>query len=187
MPHAEYATAAYYIVANAEASANLARFDGVRYGYRSGRSEDLPGMYVRSRGEGFGEEAKRRILLGTFVLSAGYYEDYFEKARAARALVRDDFDNAFEKCDLLMLPTSPTPAFRLGEKTEDPVSMYQSDLFTIPASLAGLPAISLPCGLAPGKLPLGLQLVAPAFGERTLLRAASGLEQSIGFGESPDE
>jgi aspartyl-tRNA(Asn)/glutamyl-tRNA(Gln) amidotransferase subunit A len=143
-------------------------------------------MYVRSRGEGFGDEVKRRILLGTYVLSAGYYENYYVKAQKARQLICADFDSVFEKCDLLMLPTAPTPAFKLGEKTDDPVEMYQSDLLTIPANLAGLPAISLPSGLAPGRLPLGLQLVAQAGMEQNLLRAAHGLERLIDFGERPN-
>jgi aspartyl-tRNA(Asn)/glutamyl-tRNA(Gln) amidotransferase subunit A len=186
MPHADYATAAYYIIANAEASANLARFDGLRYGRRADEPDDLYRMYVRSRGEGFGDEVKRRILLGTYVLSAGYYENYYVKAQKARQLICADFDSVFEKCDLLMLPTAPTPAFKLGEKTDDPVEMYQSDLLTIPANLAGLPAISLPSGLAPGRLPLGLQLVAQAGMEQNLLRAAHGLERLIDFGERPN-
>ena len=187
IPYAEFASAAYYVIANAEASTNLARYDGVRYGYRADETDDIDRLYLRSRGEGFGEEVKRRILLGTYVLSAGYYEDYYVKAQKARALICADFDSVFEKCDLLLMPASPTPAFKLGEKTENPVTMYHSDLFTIPANLTGLPAISIPCGMATGRLPLGVQLVAPAFEEHRMLRAAYGLEQLIGFGESPDE
>jgi aspartyl-tRNA(Asn)/glutamyl-tRNA(Gln) amidotransferase subunit A len=181
LPHNDCALPAYYVIANAEASANLARFDGVRYGRRAGGKYDLHSMYVRSRGEGFGAEVKRRILLGTFVLSAGYYDDYYVKAQDARSLICADFETAFRRCDLLLLPTTPTPAFRLREKTEDPVAMYQSDLFTIAANLAGLPAVSVPSGLAPDGLPLGLQLIGPALSENELLRGARGLERLIDF------
>ena len=183
LPHADYAVAAYYIIANAEASANLARYDGVEYGHRSRRSDNLYRMYTNTRGEGLGEEVKRRILLGTYVLSAGYYDAYYLKAQKVRSLVFQDFRAAFERCDLILLPTSPTPAFELGEKTGDPVSMYMSDVFTVPANLAGLPAISVPSGLGRGRLPLGVQLIGPAMAEKTLLRGARGVERLVEFEE----
>lgn len=181
LPNSRYAAACYYTVANAEASSNLARYDGVKYGHRTITHEDLYNMYTRSRGEGFGDEVKRRILLGTFVLSTGYYEAYYLKAQKVRSLVVSDFERAFEDCELIMLPTSPTPAFRLGEKTDDPLTMYLSDVFTIPASLAGLPAISIPSGVTDGGLPLGIQLIGRPFDEATVLRGAMGLERLIGF------
>jgi aspartyl-tRNA(Asn)/glutamyl-tRNA(Gln) amidotransferase subunit A len=183
LPHADYAVAAYYIIANAEASANLARFDGVEYGYRAADSGDLRRMYTNTRGEGFGEEVKRRILLGTYVLSAGYYDAYYLKAQQVRSLIIQDFHKAFESCDLLLLPTSPTPAFALGERIDDPVVMYMSDVFTVPANLAGLPAISVPSGLTRGRLPLGVQLIGPELGEESLLRGARGIEQLVNFEE----
>jgi aspartyl-tRNA(Asn)/glutamyl-tRNA(Gln) amidotransferase subunit A len=183
LPHAEHAVAAYYVIANAEASANLARFDGVKYGHRAGAAGDLREMYSLSRGEGLGAEVKRRILLGTYVLSAGYYDEYYLQAQRVRALFVRGIRRAFEECDLIMTPTSPAPAFALGEKTGDPVTMYASDVFTVPANLAGLPAISLPCGLAAGRLPLGLQLMAPALNEALLLRGARAIERLVDFKE----
>jgi aspartyl-tRNA(Asn)/glutamyl-tRNA(Gln) amidotransferase subunit A len=183
LPHADYAVAAYYVIANAEASANLARFDGVKYGRRSAGVKDLRELYMRSRGEGFGAEVKRRILLGTYVLSAGYYDAYYLKAQQVRTLINRDFHTAFLECDLIMTPTSPTPAFELGKKTDDPVSMYMSDIFTVPVNLTGLPAISVPSGTGGGRLPLGVQLIGPPMGEEILLRGASGVERLVGFEE----
>ena len=183
LPHAPHAVAAYYVIANAEASANLARFDGVRYGHRAAASDDLLEMYTKSRGEGFGAEVKRRILLGTYVLSAGYYDEYYLQAQKVRSLFVRGIRRAFEECDLIMMPTSPAPAFELGEKMGDPIAMYSSDVFTVPANLAGLPAISLPCGLAAERLPLGIQLMAPALDEALLLRGARAIERLVSFGE----
>jgi aspartyl-tRNA(Asn)/glutamyl-tRNA(Gln) amidotransferase subunit A len=168
LPHAEHAIAAYYLVATAEASSNLARFDGVRYGARAGGA-GLDELYARTRASGFGAEVKRRIILGTFALSAGYYDAYYRRAQKVRTLIRGDFERAFLACDVVATPTSPTTAFRLGEKTEDPLQMYLADVFTVPANLAGIPGLSLPCGLADG-LPVGLQLLGRPFDEATLLR-----------------
>jgi aspartyl-tRNA(Asn)/glutamyl-tRNA(Gln) amidotransferase subunit A len=182
LPHADFGLAAYYIIANAEASANLARFDGVRYGHRSARAETLLDVYTRTREEGFGREVKRRVLLGTYVLSAGYYDAYYRRAQQVRSLIIRDFRDAFSGCDVVLLPTAPTPAFKLGEKTEDPILMYLSDVFTIPVNLAGLPGISVPCGRSAEGLPVGAQLVGRAFDEVTLLRAAAGVERLCGVG-----
>lgn len=175
MPHTEYAMAVYYIVAPAEASANLARFDGVRYGHRSNRSEDVFTLYTRSRAEGFGPEVKRRIIMGTYVLSSGYYDAYYGRALKVRTLVKRDFDEAFAKVDALLTPVAPTPAFKLGAVL-DPVTMYLNDLFTIPASLAGVCAASIPAGMADGKLPVGVQFIAPAFAEDKLLKTCKAFE-----------
>jgi aspartyl-tRNA(Asn)/glutamyl-tRNA(Gln) amidotransferase subunit A len=175
LPHASHAIATYYLVATAEASSNLARFDGVRYGLRSGGSGALREMYGRTRDQGFGPEVKRRIILGTFVLSSGYYDAYYGRAQRVRTLIRRDFENAFLACDLVATPTTPTPAFLLGEKTKDPLQMYLADIFTVPASLAGIPALSLPCGLV-SQLPVGLQLLGRSFDEATLFRAAGAYE-----------
>jgi aspartyl-tRNA(Asn)/glutamyl-tRNA(Gln) amidotransferase subunit A len=172
LPHLPHAIATYYVVATAEASSNLARYDGVRYGRRATGAHDLPALYGRTRDLGFGPEVKRRIILGTFALSSGYYDAYYLRAQQVRTLIRRDFDAAFAACDVIATPTTPTPAFRLGEKTDDPLQMYLADIFTVPANLAGLPALSLPCGLA-GGLPVGLQLTARAFDEATLLRAGA--------------
>jgi len=174
LPHSAYATATYAIVAMAEASSNLSRFDGVRYGTRV-PSEDLEEMYARTRAL-FGLEVKRRIMLGTFVLSAGYYDAYYLKAQQVRSLIRQDFDHAFGEVDVVATPTAPTTAFKLGEKLEDPVQMYLADVFTASANLAGIPAISVPCGFANG-LPVGLQLTGRAWDEATLFRAAAGYER----------
>jgi len=176
LPHLPHAIAAYYLVATAEASSNLARYDGVRYGRRAPGVHDLPGLYGRTRDLGFGPEVKRRIILGTFALSSGYYDAYYLRAQKVRTLIRRDFDTAFEACDVIATPTTPTPAFRLGEKTGDPLQMYLADIFTVPANLAGLPAVSLPCGLAHG-LPVGLQLTARAFEEATLLKAGAAFQR----------
>jgi aspartyl-tRNA(Asn)/glutamyl-tRNA(Gln) amidotransferase subunit A len=180
---ADLAVPAYYLIATAEASSNLARYDGVRYGHRSADAGTLREMYEASRSEGFGAEVKRRIMLGTFVLSAGYYDHYYVKAQAARARITAAFMSALAEVDLIALPTSPTPAFALGERLQDPVTMYLSDVFTVGASLAGLPALSLPCGLAGGGLPVGLQLIGRPFDETSLLRAADAYERETGFGQ----
>ncbi|MBI4262856.1 MAG: Asp-tRNA(Asn)/Glu-tRNA(Gln) amidotransferase subunit GatA [Acidobacteria bacterium] len=178
LPHAQYAIPVYYLVATAEASSNLARYDGVKYGYRSTGTKDqnLQTMYSRTRDEGFGAEVKRRIMLGTYVLSAGYYDAFYLKAQQVRTLLRRDYDRAFEHVDVVAMPTSPTPAFRLGEKTDDPLQMYLADVFTVSAPLAGLPAISVPCGFSDG-LPVGLQLTGRLFDESTLLRTADAYER----------
>ena len=181
LPHAKHGLAAYYIIANAEASANLARFDGIRYGHRSARAQSLDDVYMQTREEGFGREVKRRVLLGTYVLSAGYYDAYYRRAQQVRTLIIRDFANAYKVCDVVLLPTAPTPAFKLGEKTDDPILMYLNDIFTIPVNLAGLPGISVPCGLSPDKLPIGAQLIGRAFDETTLLRAAAGIERVSNF------
>ena len=178
LPHTEYAVATYYIIATAEASSNLARYDGVHYGHRTKRKSDLIDLYSRSRSEGFGAEVKRRIMLGTHALSAGYYDAYFIKAAQVRALFRKDFDEAFEKVDVLLCPTSPTPAFKIGEKASDPLAMYLSDVYTISANLAGIPGISIPCGFSSDGLPIGLQLMAKPFDEERLLRVAYAYEQT---------
>jgi aspartyl-tRNA(Asn)/glutamyl-tRNA(Gln) amidotransferase subunit A len=177
LPHAPLAIPVYYLVANAEASSNLARYDGVRYGVRADAST-LHDVYYRTRAR-FGAEVKRRIMIGTFVLSAGYYDAYYLKAHQVRALIRRDYDQAFERVDVVAMPTSPTAAFRLGERTEDPLQMYLADVFTVAANLAGLPAISIPCGLTDTNLPVGLQLTARPFDEATLLRAADALERRL--------
>ena len=181
LPHTDYAIPTYYIIATAEASSNLARYDGARYGFRSPAADDLASMYRRSRSAGFGKEVKRRIMLGTYVLSSGYYDAYYLKAQKVRTLLRDDFEKAFEKVDLIATPTTPSTAFRFGDKTDDPLQMYLSDIFTATINLAGLPALSLPCGLSRQGLPIGLQLIGPAFGEERLLRAGTALEEALGF------
>ena len=172
MPHFDYAIAAYYIIATAEASSNLARYDGVHYGHRTENPADYIEVYTKSRAEGFGKEVKRRIMLGTYALSSGYYDAYYLKALKVRNLIRDDFNKAFEKCDCVIMPVSPTTAFKIGEKTDDPLKMYLSDIYTIAANLAGLPAISIPCGFDEKNLPIGLQILTPAFTEDKLLRIA---------------
>ena len=181
VPSIGYAIAVYYIVANAEASANLSRFDGVRYGHRSARSHTLDELYFQSRGEGFGKEVKRRIMLGTFALSSGYYDAYYGRAQAVRAKLRADFDAAFQHVDYLLTPTTPEPAFPIGAKTDDPLSMYLSDIFTAPANLVGIPAIAVPSGFSKEKLPLSLQIMAPHFAERELFRAAAFFEGETGY------
>ena len=178
LPHTEYAVAAYYLVATAEASSNLARYDGVRYGYRAADAGDLADMYRATRAGGFGSEVKRRIMLGTYVLSAGYYDAYYLQAQKVRTLVRRDFLRAFETCDVIATPVAPTTAFRVGEKMADPLTMYLSDIFTIAVNLAGLPGISVPCGFDEQGMPIGLQLIGRAFDEATLLRAAYAYEQT---------
>jgi aspartyl-tRNA(Asn)/glutamyl-tRNA(Gln) amidotransferase subunit A len=181
LPHTEYAVAIYYILATAEASSNLARYDGVKYGLRSKGYRDLMEMYTQTRAKGFGGEVKRRIILGTYVLSAGYYDAYYRKASQVRTLMRKDFEEVFQKVDVILAPTAPTPAFRIGEKTEDPLQMYLSDIHTIPVNLAGIPAISIPCGFSHQGLPIGLQIMGKHFDERTLLRVAYTFEQNTDF------
>ncbi|HLJ75090.1 MAG TPA: Asp-tRNA(Asn)/Glu-tRNA(Gln) amidotransferase subunit GatA, partial [Thermoanaerobaculia bacterium] len=183
VPAIGYAIAIYYIVANAEASANLARFEGVRYGRRSEHSRTVKEMYFASRGEGFGAEVKRRIMLGTFALSSGYYDAYYGRAQAVRARLREDFAAAFQKFDFLLTPTTPEAAFKVGEKTDDPLSMYLSDIFTAPANLVGIPAIAVPSGFSREGLPLSLQIMAPHFRERAMFRAAAGYERETRFWE----
>lgn len=184
LPHTKYALPAYYIVAPAEASSNLARYDGVRYGLRV-PGQDITDMYEKTRAEGFGDEVRRRVLIGTYVLSAGYYDAYYIKAQKIRTLIAQDFKQAYEKVDLLLTPTAPSPAFAIGEKVNDPLSMYLNDVFTVPVNLAGLPGISLPAGLSSNGLPLGLQLIGRTFDEETLLRAAGVLEEAAGFSAEP--
>jgi aspartyl-tRNA(Asn)/glutamyl-tRNA(Gln) amidotransferase subunit A len=178
LPHTEYATAVYYIVATAEASANLARFDGIRYGKRCQAPEDLMDLYRRTRAEGFGQEVKRRIILGTYALSSGYYDAYYNRAQKVRRLMRQDFERTFEHCDIILTPATPTTAFRKGEKMADPLQMYLADVFTNPANLAGVCGISIPCGFSPNGLPIGLQIMGPHFQETSMLRAAYAYEQA---------
>jgi len=177
LPHSEYAVAVYYIIATAEASSNLARYDGMRYGYRAS-AKDLTETYMKTRQEGFGPEVKRRIMLGTYALSAGYYDAYYLKAQKVRTLIKRDFDEAFQKCDVIVTPTTPTTAFKIGEKTQDPLQMYLSDIFTISVNLAGLPGLSLPCGFDGNGLPIGMQIIGRHFDEATMLRVAYAYEQA---------
>jgi aspartyl-tRNA(Asn)/glutamyl-tRNA(Gln) amidotransferase subunit A len=181
LPHSEYAVSVYYLLATAEASSNLARYDGARYGYRTQSAKDLLEMYMKSRQEGFGPEVKRRIMLGTYALSSGYYDAYYKKAQQVRTLIKKDFDEAFQRVDLVLAPTTPTPAFRFGEKTDDPMKMYLSDIFTISVNLAGIPALSLPCGFSKEGLPIGLQLLGRPFDEETILKTAYTFEQETDF------
>ena len=178
LPHTDYAVACYYLIATAEASSNLARYDGVRYGQRVDNGQGLAGMYRQTRAEGFGAEVKRRIMLGTYALSSGYYDAYYLKAQKIRTLIRQDFLEAFKRVDLILTPVAPTPAFKLGEKVNDPLQMYLSDIFTIPVNLAGTCAMSLPCGESGQGLPLGMQLIGQPFAEQQLLQAAGAFEQS---------
>jgi aspartyl-tRNA(Asn)/glutamyl-tRNA(Gln) amidotransferase subunit A len=180
LPHTEYAVAVYYLVAVAEASSNLARYDGVKYGLRA-EGQNLLEMYGATRTQGFGAEVRRRIMLGTYALSAGYYDAYYRKGSQVRALIRGDFEAAYHKCEVIATPVSPTPAFRLGEKVSDPLTMYLSDIFTISANLAGIPGISVPCGFSASGLPIGLQLMGPPLGEAALLQAAYAFEQATDF------
>jgi aspartyl-tRNA(Asn)/glutamyl-tRNA(Gln) amidotransferase subunit A len=178
LPSTDYAIACYYIIATAEASSNLARYDGVRYTFRSGHSETLADMYRNTRGEGFGAECKRRIMLGTYVLSAGYYDAYYLKAQKVRALIARDFAKALQEVDAIVAPVSPFPAFRLGEKVDDPIAMYLSDIYTITGSLAGIPCMSVPCGTTAGGLPVGMQLLTGHFAETTMFRLADAYERT---------
>ncbi|WP_061840262.1 Asp-tRNA(Asn)/Glu-tRNA(Gln) amidotransferase subunit GatA [Tetragenococcus halophilus] len=186
LPHSKYGVAAYYIIASSEASSNLQRYDGIRYGYRSENAATLEDVYVNSRSEGFGDEVKRRIMLGTFSLSAGYYDAFFKKAAQVRTLIREDFKNVFADYDLILGPTTPTVAFGLGEKIDDPVTMYTNDVLTIPVNLAGLPGMSLPCGFS-NDLPIGLQLIGNHFDEETIYKAAYSFEQTTDFHNKKSE
>ncbi|ALC83923.1 MULTISPECIES: Asp-tRNA(Asn)/Glu-tRNA(Gln) amidotransferase subunit GatA [Bacillus] len=177
LPHSKYALATYYLLSSSEASANLARFDGIRYGYRSDNADNLIELYKQTRSEGFGEEVKRRIMLGTFALSSGYYDAYYKKAQKVRTLIKKDFEDVFENYDVIIGPTTPTPAFKIGEKTSDPLTMYANDILTIPVNLAGVPGISVPCGFTNG-LPLGLQIIGKHFDEKTVYRVAHAFEQA---------
>jgi len=178
LPHTGYAVATYYIICTAEASSNLARYDGVKYGFRAPGSKELMDMYQETRSEGFGAEVKRRIMLGTYVLSSGYYDAYYRKASQVRTLIKEDFEKAFGQCDVIITPTAPTPAFRLGEKVQDPLQMYLSDIFTISVNLAGVPAISIPCGFSTGGLPIGLQIIGRHLEEERIIQAAYAFEQN---------
>jgi aspartyl-tRNA(Asn)/glutamyl-tRNA(Gln) amidotransferase subunit A len=180
LPHSKYALATYYLLASSEASANLARFDGVRYGYRADNAKNLIDMYKQTRSEGFGNEVKRRIMLGTFALSSGYYDAYYKKAQKVRTLIKQDFEKVFEKYDVIVGPTTPTPAFKIGEKTHDPLTMYANDILTIPVNLAGVPGISVPCGFVNG-LPVGLQIIGKHFDESTVYRVAHAFEQATDY------
>ncbi|KZZ84157.1 MULTISPECIES: Asp-tRNA(Asn)/Glu-tRNA(Gln) amidotransferase subunit GatA [Bacillaceae] len=177
LPHSKYALATYYLLASSEASSNLSRFDGIRYGYRTDNAENLIDLYKQTRAEGFGNEVKRRIMLGTFALSSGYYDAYYKKAQKVRTLIKKDFEDVFEKYDVIVGPTTPTPAFKIGEKTDDPLTMYANDILTIPVNLAGVPGISVPCGFSNG-LPLGLQIIGKHFDESTIYRVAHVFEQA---------
>ena len=181
LPHTKYALPTYYIVAPAEASSNLARYDGVRYGYRSKQGKDLIEMYEKTRSEGFGDEVKRRILIGTYVLSSGYYDAYYLKAQKVRQLIKKDFDDSFKKIDAILTPSTPSSAFKIGEKTNDPVSMYLNDIFTVPVNLAGLPALSMPAGVDKQGHPLGLQLIGKALDEQKILNIGYAFEKNCGF------
>ncbi|MFC4323981.1 Asp-tRNA(Asn)/Glu-tRNA(Gln) amidotransferase subunit GatA [Litchfieldia salsa] len=181
LPHSKYAVATYYLLSSSEASANLSRFDGVRYGYRTDNASNLLELYKQSRSEGFGDEVKRRIMLGTFALSSGYYDAYYKKAQKVRTLIKKDFEDVFEKYDVIIGPTTPTPAFKVGEKISDPLTMYANDILTIPMNLAGVPAISVPCGLSTEGLPLGLQIIGKHFDESTIYRVAHTFEQATEF------
>ncbi|MBN8543456.1 MAG: Asp-tRNA(Asn)/Glu-tRNA(Gln) amidotransferase subunit GatA [Alphaproteobacteria bacterium] len=187
LPHTKYALPTYYVIAPAECSSNLARYDGVRYGLRVvDDGDNLNDMYEKTRAAGFGAEVKRRILIGTYVLSAGYYDAYYKKAQRVRALIANDFKEAFKKCDLILTPTAPSDAFAIGDNQDDPVAMYLNDAFTIPASLAGLPGLALPTGLSPDGLPLGLQLIGRMFDEETVFKAAAVIESAAGFNRAPE-
>ncbi len=185
LPHAKYGIAVYYILATAEASSNLARFDGVRYGFRAENAKELRQMYFRTREEGFGEEVKRRIMLGTYVLSSGYYDAYYSKAQIVRMLLKKDYQIAFDKCDVILTPTSPTTAFKIGERSDDPLAMYLSDIYTVSANLAGGPAISVPCGTSSDGLPIGLQLIGRNWAEGLLLNLANSYETEFPINAKP--
>ena len=180
---ADYALATYYIIACAEASSNLGRFDGIRYGYRTENYENLKDIYKNSRSEGFGPEVKRRIILGTYVLSSGYYDAYYKKAQQVRTLVKKEFDEAFKKYDVLLTPASPTVAYKIGTKSNNPLEMYLADICTVPVNIAGLPGISLPCGVDKNGMPIGMQLIGNRFEEEKILNAAYTFEQEIKFSE----
>ncbi|MFY9941929.1 MAG: amidase family protein, partial [Desulfobacterales bacterium] len=181
LPHAAYAVAAYYVIAPSEASSNLARYDGVKYGLRDKTKTDLIDMYRSTRSRGFGREVQRRIIIGTYCLSAGYYDAYYGKASQVRTLITADFKEAFQRCDVLISPVAPTPAFKIGEKIDDPLTLYLSDMFTLSANLAGIPGMSVPCGFSAAGLPIGLQLLGPHFSEGRLFRVAYNFEQASDF------
>jgi aspartyl-tRNA(Asn)/glutamyl-tRNA(Gln) amidotransferase subunit A len=181
LPHTKYAVGAYYIIATAECSSNLSRYDGIRYGHRAAEARDIVDLYFQSRAEGFGAEVKRRIILGTYVLSSGYYDAYYLRAQKVRTLIRRDFLEAYKEVDAIVTPTSPTAAFKRGEKAADPLAMYLSDTYTIGVNLAGLPAISLPCGFTQGGLPIGLQVIGQPFAEAGLLAIAQAYERDHGW------
>jgi aspartyl-tRNA(Asn)/glutamyl-tRNA(Gln) amidotransferase subunit A len=185
LPHARYSIAVYYIIATAEASSNLARFDGVRYGFRAEDAPELREMYKKTREEGFGPEVKRRIMLGTYVLSAGYYDAYYRRAQQVRTLIKNDFGKAFERCDAIITPTSPTPAFSIGEKVDNPLAMYLNDIYTVTANLAGIPGLNVPCGLSTNRLPIGFQLLGGYWSEPTLLKLADAYEKLHPFTDRP--
>jgi aspartyl-tRNA(Asn)/glutamyl-tRNA(Gln) amidotransferase subunit A len=185
LPHTQYAIADYYIIAPAEASSNLARYDGVKYGFRIPSPQDLADMYKRTRSVGFGPEVKRRIMIGTYALSSGYYDAYYGRAMKVRTLIKRDYDRAFETVDALLSPVSPTPAFKIGEKVSDPLSMYLSDIYTVTANLAGIPALSVPCGFTKAGLPIGLQIIANQFQEGTLLRLADAYSKAFPVASPP--
>jgi aspartyl-tRNA(Asn)/glutamyl-tRNA(Gln) amidotransferase subunit A len=187
LPHTDAGVSVYYILAPSEASSNLARFDGVRYGHRSAEAKNLLEQYEKSRAEGFGPEVKRRIMLGTYALSSGYYDAYYLKAQKVRTLIRKDFEEAFKSVDVMLTPTTPTPAFKIGEKTSDPLQMYLSDIFTISCNLAGLPGLSLPCGFSSGGLPIGLQVLGRPFEEERVLAAAAAYEKATDWVRTPPE
>jgi len=188
LKYTDYALSAYYLIASAEASSNLGRYDGVKYGYRAANYEDMIDMYKKTRSEGFGSEVKRRIMLGTYALSSGYYDAYYLKALKVRTLITEDFKKAFEKYDVLIVPTSPTTAFKIGERIDNPMEMYLSDVCTVPVNIAGLPALSMPCGFDSRGLPIGLQIIGKAFDEETILRVAYTFEKNTKFhNKKPDE
>ena len=184
LPHTDYVVAAYYIIAPCEASSNLARFDGVRYGFRDKESDDLIKMYKKTKSSGFGPEVKRRIMIGTFALSSGYYDAYYKRASKVRTLIMEDFSKAFKTCDFILSPTAPAPAFKIGEKIDDPLTMYLTDVFTLSANMAGIPGLSVPAGFSSAKLPIGIQMMGKRFDEMTLLKAGYGFEQSLGLNKS---
>lgn len=182
LPLVEYALPIYYILSSAEASSNLARFDGVKYGYRTPNAgDDIIELYTKSRSEGFGAEVQRRIMLGTYVLSSGYYDAYYKKARAAQRKIREEFANAFEKCDVILTPVAPTTAYEIGSKTTNPLEMYAGDICTVSVNIAGLPGLVQPCGFDENHMPVGMQLIGPRFGEQTLLNAGLAFEQASGL------
>lgn len=181
LPHTEFAVAVYYIVANAEASSNLARYDGVRYGYRTSKPNGIIDMYCHTRSEGFGNEVKRRIMLGNYALSSGYYDAYYLKASKVRNLIKNDFDVAFQNVDCIICPTSPVPGFKIGERAKNPLEMYLSDIYTIPANLTGIPGISVPCGFSKEGLPIGMQILGKHFEEKKLLQIAYAFERETDF------
>ena len=186
LPRAKYSIAVYYIIATAEASSNLARYDGVRYGFRAENAPELREMYRKTREEGFGAEVKRRIMLGTYVLSSGYYEAYYAKAQKVRTMLKQDFLDAFQICDAIVTPTAPSVAFKIGEKSDDPLAMYLSDIYTASANLAGIPGISIPCGLSGDNLPIGVQLLGKHWSEDVLLNLANAYENAFPFAEKPE-